>query len=70
MSHGILPPLTVDARTTGSRSVEVTWDPGLVTAGITGYQVHWSSEQGMAGVGADSGKRRGIWRNTGKRMVA
>jgi hypothetical protein len=46
VKHGLFPPLSVTTGAITSSSVELSWNPGLITDHIDGYRIYWDTESG------------------------
>lgn len=46
VKYGLFPPLSLTTGTVTDTSVELAWDPGLITDEIDGYRIYWDTESG------------------------
>jgi hypothetical protein len=46
MKYGLYPPLSVTVDAVTDTSVDLSWDPGLITDHISGYRIYWDTESG------------------------
>ncbi len=46
IKFGLFPPRSITVRGTTASSVEIAWDPGLITDEIDRYKVYWDSDSG------------------------
>jgi len=46
VKYGLFPPLTLTVGSVDSESVQLSWDPGLITDEIDDYHIYWDIESG------------------------
>ena len=48
IKYGLFPPLSVTPGGVTDTTVDLSWDPGLITPHISGYRIYWDTESGGA----------------------
>jgi len=46
VKYGLFPPLALTVGTVTDTTVDLSWDPGLITDHINGYRIYWDTESG------------------------
>ena len=44
--YGLFPPRSITVNNVGDTTIELSWDPGLVTDRIDGYRIYWDTDSG------------------------
>jgi hypothetical protein len=46
VKYGLFPPLSLEVDAVSDTSVDLSWDPGLITEHIDSYRIYWDTESG------------------------